>query len=78
MFVLCDVQEDEASVTLEEKKRMDSGEKIKRGAERLLRRLDKEGMTALLHDGEDYMESSEKKVRQKVTATELIEALRNK
>ena len=51
---------------------------MKKGAERLVRRLDHEGLPALLHDGEDYKETSERKAREKVSATELIEALRNK
>ena len=63
---------------MEERDRLNRAVKIKKGAERRTRRLDHEGVTALLHEDEEWDETAARKARQRVTATELIEAVRNK
>lgn len=57
---------------------MHQGNKLKQGAERRTKRLDHEGVIALLHDDEEWDEKTAKKARHKVTATDLIQALRTK
>ncbi|RMX39987.1 hypothetical protein pdam_00022972 [Pocillopora damicornis] len=71
-------QEDEASLAAEERERMHQANKLKQGAERRTKRLDHEGVVALLHEDEEWDEKAAKKARQKVTATDLIQALRTK
>lgn len=57
---------------------MHQANKLKQGAERRTKRLDHEGVIALLHDDEEWDEKTAKKARHKVTATDLIQALRTK
>lgn len=76
--VLICFKEDEASLAAEERERMHQANKLKQGAERRTKRLDHEGVVALLHEDEEWDEKAAKKARQKVTATDLIQALRTK
>ncbi|PFX16028.1 hypothetical protein AWC38_SpisGene19720 [Stylophora pistillata] len=71
-------QEDEASLAAEEREKMHQANKLKQGAERRTKRLDHEGVVALLHEDEEWDEKGAKKARHKVTATDLIQALRTK
>ena len=57
---------------------MHQANKLKQGAERRTKRLDHEGVVALLHEDKEWDEKAAKKARQKVTATDLIQALRTK
>lgn len=72
------LQEDEASLAAEERERMQQANKLKQGAERRTKRLDHEGVVALLHEDEEWDDKDAKKVRHKVTATDLVQALRTK
>ena len=74
----CSLKEDEASLAAEERERMQQANKLKQGAERRTKRLDHEGVVALLHEDEEWDEKATKKARHKVTATDLIQALRAK
>lgn len=57
---------------------MHQANKLKQEAERRTKRLDHEGVVALLHEDEEWDEKAGKKARHKVTATDLIQALRTK
>ena len=72
------LKEDEASLAAEERERMHQANKLKQEAERRTKRLDHEGVVALLHEDEEWDEKAAKKARHKVTATDLIQALRTK
>lgn len=72
------LQEDEASLAAEERERMQQAHKLKQGAERRTKRLDHEGVVALLHDDEEWDDKAAKKARHKVTATDLVQALHTK
>ena len=71
-------KEDEASLAMEDRDRMTRASKLKQGAERRTKRLDHEGVAALLHDDEEWNGDDAKKARHKVTATDIIHALRTK
>jgi len=72
------LQADDASLAAEEREKQDKASKLKHNANRRTRRLDHEGVEALLHDDEDWDEESARKARQRVTASELLHALKMK
>ncbi|XP_032219683.2 trichohyalin [Nematostella vectensis] len=75
---LQDLQADDATLAAEERERMQNASQLKHRSSKRARRFDHEGVSAILHDDEEWDEEAAKKARQRVTATDLLQALKKK
>ncbi|EDO46860.1 predicted protein, partial [Nematostella vectensis] len=69
---------DDATLAAEERERMQNASQLKHRSSKRARRFDHEGVSAILHDDEEWDEEAAKKARQRVTATDLLQALKKK
>ena len=72
------LQEDQATVVQKEKEKQSRTEKLKNSASYLLDRLDEIGLPALLEDDDGHFGRTEERPIERVNATDLLDAVKNK
>jgi len=71
-------QEDESAIVQKEKEKQSRTEKLKNNAAHLLDRLEEIGLPALLEDDDGYYGRTEERPIERVNATDLLDAFKNK
>ena len=77
IIVIFSLQEDETTLAAAEQARVEDSNRLKNKADNLLNRMDEIGMDALLEDDLDELEFGGR-AKEKVTVTEILDALKEK